>query len=187
MNKYIIKKALWLLLIIGFVLCIVFLFSEKERFKRNLIVNEITDVIEVDFDSEEKAVEYDEIILEYGGFKRVNIDEEYELVRSFCRYVKKDNNSELYDVLWDCGLVYSNNVSNINISFSKKGIPLKKYIIGDTKLDVSIFEDTVVTISKYRENYMVNFKYDDIYYDIIASNIKEDKVMEIVAAIVLDE
>ncbi|HHW68818.1 MAG TPA: hypothetical protein GX747_00560 [Tenericutes bacterium] len=187
MNRVLSKKNIYtILFIILFILCLIF-FSEREKFKRDIIVNEVSEVVEIHLDYEEKNVDYNDLIIEYGISKNLDINNDYKFSKSFCRYIKENKESKSYDLLWDCNLIYGNKESIINISFSKQGHPLRKYVIESDTLDVSIFKDTVVTVSKCYDNYMVNFQSDGVYYDITTFEVDEKEVIDLVADLVLKD
>ena len=77
---------------------------------------------------------------------------------------------------------YFNDERRITIAYSKTNTPIRDYFIDDGKS--SIINNTNLVISKYNTMYIVTFKYNDIYFDIETSNIKEDELITLLQSII---
>ena len=77
---------------------------------------------------------------------------------------------------------YVNDERRITIAYSKTNTPIRDYFIDDGK--PSIINNTNLVISKYNTIYIVTFKYNDIYFDIETSNIKEDELITLLESII---
>ena len=77
---------------------------------------------------------------------------------------------------------YFNDEKRITIAYSKTNTPIRDYFIDDGKS--SIINNTNLVISKYNTMYIVTFKYNDIYFDIETSNIKEDELITLLESII---
>ena len=77
---------------------------------------------------------------------------------------------------------YFNDERRITIAYSKTNTPIRDYFIDDGK--PSIINNTNLVISKYNTIYIVTFKYNDIYFDIETSNIKEDELITLLESII---
>ena len=77
---------------------------------------------------------------------------------------------------------YFNNERRITIAYSKTNSPIRDYFIDDSKS--SIINNTNLIISKYNTMYIVTFKYNDIYFDIETSNIKENELIALLESII---
>ena len=77
---------------------------------------------------------------------------------------------------------YFNDERRITIAYSKTNTPIRDYFIDDGK--PSIIKNTNLVISKYNTIYIVTFKYNDIYFDIETSNIKEDELITLLESII---
>ena len=77
---------------------------------------------------------------------------------------------------------YFNDERRITIAYSKTNTPIRDYFIDDGKS--SIINNTNLVISKYNTMYIVTFKYNDIYFDIETSNIKENELITLLESIV---
>ena len=77
---------------------------------------------------------------------------------------------------------YFNDERRITIAYSKTNTPIRDYFIDDGKS--SIINNTNLVISKYNTMYIVTFKYNDIYFDIETSNIKEDELITLLESII---
>ena len=77
---------------------------------------------------------------------------------------------------------YFNDVRRITIAYSKTNTPIRDYFIDGGKS--SIINNTNLVISKYNTMYIVTFKYNDIYFDIETSNIKENELIALLESII---
>lgn len=77
---------------------------------------------------------------------------------------------------------YFNDEKRITIAYSKTNTPIRDYFIDDGKS--SIINNTNLVISKYNTMYIVTFKYNDIYFDIETSNIKENELITLLESII---
>ena len=77
---------------------------------------------------------------------------------------------------------YFNDERRITIAYSKTNTPIRDYFIDDGKS--SIINNTNLVISKYNTMYIVTFKYNDIYFDIETSNIKENELITLLESII---
>ncbi len=77
---------------------------------------------------------------------------------------------------------YFNDEKRITIAYSKTNTPIRDYFIDDGKS--SIINNTNLVISKYNTMYIVTFKYNDVYFDIETSNIKENELITLLESIV---
>lgn len=77
---------------------------------------------------------------------------------------------------------YFNDERRITIAYSKTNTPIRDYFIDDGK--PSIINNTNLVISKYNTMYIVTFKYNDIYFDIETSNIKENELITLLESII---
>ena len=77
---------------------------------------------------------------------------------------------------------YFNNERRITIAYSKTNAPIRDYFIDDSKS--SIINNTNLVISKYNTMYIVTFKYNDIYFEIETSNIKENELIALLESII---
>lgn len=77
---------------------------------------------------------------------------------------------------------YFNDEKRITIAYSKTNTPIRDYFIDDGKS--SIINNTNLVISKYNTMYIVTFKYNDVYFDIETSNIKENELITLLESII---
>ena len=77
---------------------------------------------------------------------------------------------------------YFNDERRITIAYSKTNTPIRDYFIDDGK--PSIINNTNLVISKYNTMYIVTFKYNDVYFDIETSNIKENELITLLESII---
>ena len=77
---------------------------------------------------------------------------------------------------------YFNDERRITIAYSKTNTPIRDYFIDDGKS--SIINNTNLVISKYNTMYIVTFKYNDVYFDIQTSNIKENELITLLESII---
>ena len=99
--------------------------------------------------------------------------------------LNKMNGSAIFlsdDTLNNYVIEYFNDVRRITIAYSKTNSPIRDYFIDDGKS--SIINNTNLVISKYNTMYIVTFKYNDIYFDIETSNIKENELIALLESII---
>ncbi|WP_040197815.1 hypothetical protein [Candidatus Soleaferrea massiliensis] len=91
-----------------------------------------------------------------------------------------------YSVLHEYDISYSNEAGkNIMISFSKDFIPLRDYWFHEA-MKASAICGTELTIARYENNYMAQFRYDGMNFDLEFQNLSEEEVLDVLVSILSD-
>lgn len=100
---------------------------------------------------------------------------------------KNDYQNEDIVALINYELFYSNkeNTKNIKISFSKYNKPIRDYYFSSENSKKSFINNHEFIIYKYEDIYMVEFIYNNIYFDIETENISELQLVLLLESIVL--
>ena len=102
-----------------------------------------------------------------------NVPNEYSMVNKFDVY----NNNEMVNEM----IVYKYNNENSNkeikVSYSEENKPLCEYNLDN--IEDSYINSNKVKIYNYENTYIVEFKYNDIYYNIITKNIEKNELIDL--------
>lgn len=106
------------------------------------------------------------------------IPDDLELQEVYRVYAKKNSEYEFHDMV-EC---YAQGERKVTLAYSSLEKPLR-----DTKLSsgvMSIIEGIHVQIYKGEEKYIVQFQYNDVYYDIECDYLTEEEVLILIKSII---
>ena len=106
------------------------------------------------------------------------IPQDLELQDAYHIYVKDDTKYTFHDMV-EC---YLKGTRKVILAYSGLEEPLR-----DTKLPTGVMsriDGVDVQISKWEEKYVVQFQYDDVYYDIECDYLLEEEVLTLVKSII---
>ena len=86
-------------------------------------------------------------------------------------------------VLWYEKEAYESVHKRIRVSFSELGEPLRDYWIDSDNLNVSRINDTELIISSWSDMFIVEFKFNNLNFDIETSGITETELIQLLESI----
>lgn len=140
--------------------------------------------LDADVKIDVNAIELEQLPKELMFMENLMIPEEYEFENIYTLYTRENTEEAEYNVLHDYIFNYrKDDLSNIQISFSKIEQPIRDYfILGGDK--ISKIGDVELKISQWKKMYMVTFKYKDIYFDIETTGITEEQLVSLLESII---
>lgn len=162
--------------------------NDKEKsIKIELNINKIKKLAMTSLDADIKTIEMDKLPEKFEFMKNISISNGYKLESSYNVYTRKDFNINEYNLLHDYVFNYrKDSINKITVSFSEIEKPIRDYYInGEEK--ISKIGDIELIISQCEQMYIVNFEYNNIYFDIETVGITENELVELLQSIIIKE
>lgn len=157
----------------------------EEDLKIELNINKLEDASMARFDVDIKTIEIENLPEKFNFIKNIIIPNGFELDDSYNIYIRENIDTEEYNILHDYVFYYKKDITNdIRIAFSEKEEPIRDYFINNEEEDVSKIGDVELIISNWKQMYLVNFKYENIYFDIETTGITEDELIVLLESLI---
>ena len=157
----------------------------EENLKIELNINKLDDASMARFDVDIKTIEMENLPEKFNFIKNIIIPNGFELDDSYNIYIRENTDTEEYNILHDYVFYYKKDITNdIRIAFSEKEEPIRDYFINNEEEDVSKIGDVELIISNWKQMYLVNFKYENIYFDIETTGITEDELIVLLESLI---
>ena len=157
----------------------------EEDLKIELNINKLKDVSMARFDVDIKTIEIENLPEKFNFIKNIIIPNGFELDDSYNIYIRENKDTEEYNILHDYVFYYQkDSTNNIRIAFSEKEEPIRDYFINNEEENISKIGDVELIISNWKQMYLVNFKYENIYFDIETTGITEDELIVLLESLI---
>lgn len=159
--------------------------NNKSTIKIALDINEMENLEMAISDAAVEKKEITNIPEKFTFINNATVPEEYKIENCYTLYTRSDKNSDQYNLLHDYVLNYRKDDTNsIKISFSEIEKPIRDYDIMNEENKISKIGENEVTISHYKEMYIVYFKYNNIYFDIETVGISQEELVNLLTSII---
>ena len=160
------------------------LYVEKENLKMELNINKLNKLAIISADADIKEKEIDNLPKKIEFINQIAIPEEYRLESKYAVYTKENLNAQEYNILHDYVFTYRKDSTNkIIITFSEIDKPLRDYYISNEH-KISKIGDTELIISQYEDRYIIEFSYQNLYFDIETVGITENELVSLLQSII---
>ena len=157
----------------------------EEDLKIELNINKLDDASMARFDVDIKTIEMENLPEKFNFIKNIIIPNGFELDDSYNIYIRENIDTEEYNILHDYVFYYKKDSTNdIRIAFSEKEEPIRDYFINNEEKNISKIGDVELIISNWKQMYLVNFKYENIYFDIETTGITEDELIVLLESLI---
>lgn len=158
--------------------------DKKTNINGNIIINNIEELGAYRIDADIREI--DNTLINYINVEDLKIPSDLVNTSYSAIYGRKNIDIKIYDKLINYQYAYSDTKKdrNIVISFSKENKPVRDYYFSDEGCKTSTINGVKLTIYKYQEVYMSEFKYNDINFDIETTNIKEEEFILLLQSII---
>lgn len=189
MKRYLKFGIILIVIVLGVLIgvAIYYFNHEDEKYhinqENNIVINEITSYEEINEDLDIKRVDHlcDCIYSEHMGYY---LPDDLKINNDYGIYVK-DYSGE-YNILHDTGYEFrGDNNRKVSIVFSKIEKPFRDYLFISDK-EISKILSNEVVISEYENRYLVEFQYEDMYYDIETEYLNEEELLTLLEGIFND-
>lgn len=158
--------------------------NKEESLDIELNINILKDMSMTSLDADTKTIEMNQLLEEFMFMENLLIPEGYEFENSYSVYTRENKDIAEYNILHDYILNYrKDDLNNIKIAFSKLEPPIRDYYIQEGK-KISKIGNVELKISKWKEMYIVIFEYKDIYFDIEATGITQDQLVDLLESLI---
>ena len=159
--------------------------TENENMKIELKINKIKDMAMAKLDADVKTIEIEKLPENMQFINKVKIPDEYKLTNSYNVYTRDINSDNRdYNILHDYLFYYEKGENNIiRIAVSEIEKPLRDYFIGEGE-KISKIGDAKLTIYQWKQMYIVNFEYKNMYFDTETTGVTEDELTTLLESII---
>lgn len=187
MQKFLKYGLVPCVIILGILIGVIVIYNreDKKTFfeESDIIINQVTSYKEITSDLDVKIVSsicdciYDDYF-EYELPDDLRLNQDYGVL-------VKDASLE-YNIVHDYVFEFiGNNDRWVHITYSMIEEPLKDYFITSDS-NVSIIDGVEVLLYQYEEQYIVDFKYNDMYYEIEANHVTLEELLTLIRGIFQD-
>ena len=187
MQKFLKYGLVPCVIILGILIGVIVIYNreDKKTFleESDIIINQVTSYEDITSDLDVKIVSSicDCIYDDYFGYE---LPDDLRLNQDYGVLVK-DASLE-YNIVHDYVFEFiGNNDRWVHITYSMIEEPLKDYFITSDNR-VSIIDGVEVLLYQYEEQYIVNFKYNDMYYEIEANHVTLEELLTLIRGIFQD-
>ena len=184
MKKYLKYGIVLVVIVLGVLIGVVIYQNNDEKHhiyqENNIVINELTRYEEISKDLDIKRVDHlcDCIWSEHVGY---NLPDDLKINNDYGIYVK--NSSGEYNVLHDIGYEFiGDNNRKVNVVFSKIEKPFRDYLIMSDN-GISKVSGNEVIIHQYKNMYLVEFEYENVFYDIETEYLNEKELLTLIEGI----
>lgn len=159
--------------------------TENDNIKVELKINKIKDMAMASLDADAKTIEIENLPEKMHFINKVKIPDEYKLTNSYNVYTRDINSDNRdYNILHDYLFYYEKGENNIiRIAVSEIEKPLRDYFIGEGE-KISKIGDAKLTIYQWKQMYIVNFEYKNMYFDTETTGVTEDELTTLLKSII---
>ena len=159
--------------------------TENDNIKVELKINKIKDMAMASLDADAKTIEIENLPEKMHFINKVKIPDEYKLTNSYNVYTRDINSDNRdYNILHDYLFYYEKGENNIiRIAVSEIEKPLRDYFIGEGE-KISKIGDAKLTIYQWKQMYIVNFEYKNMYFDTETTGVTEDELTTLLESII---
>ena len=187
MQKFLKYGLVPCVIILGILIGVIVIYNreDKKTFleESDIIINQVTSYEDITSDLDVKIVSSicDCIYDDYFGYE---LPDDLRLNQDYGVLVK-DASLE-YNIVHDYVFEFiGNNDRWVHITYSMIEEPLKDYFITSDNR-VSIIDGVEVLLYQYEEQYIVDFKYNDMYYEIEANHVTLEELLTLIRGIFQD-
>lgn len=187
MQKFLKYGLVPCVIILGILIGVIVIYNreDKKTFleESDIIINQVTSYEDITSDLDVKIVSSicDCIYDDYAGYK---LPDDLRLNQDYGVLVK-DASLE-YNIVHDYVFEFiGNNDRWVHITYSMIEEPLKDYFITSDS-NVSVIDGVEVLLYQYEEQYIVDFKYNDMYYEIEANHVTLEELLTLIRGIFQD-
>ena len=187
MQKFLKYGLVPCVIILGILIGVIVIYNreDKKTFleESDIIINQVTSYEEITSDLDVKIVSSicDCIYDDYFGYE---LPDDLRLNQDYGVLVK-DASLE-YNIVHDYVFEFiGNNDRWVHITYSMIEEPLKDYFITSDS-NVSVIDGVEVLLYQYEEQYIVDFKYNDMYYEIEANHVTLEELLTLIRGIFQD-
>lgn len=187
MQKFLKYGLVPCVIILGILIGVIVIYNreDKKTFleESDIIINQVTSYEDITSDLDVKIVSSicDCIYDDYFGYE---LPDDLRLNQDYGVLVK-DASLE-YNIVHDYVFEFiGNNDRWVHITYSMIEEPLKDYFITSDS-NVSIIDGVEVLLYQYEEQYIVDFKYNDMYYEIEANHVTLEELLTLIRGIFQD-
>lgn len=187
MQKFLKYGLVPCVIILGILIGVIVIYNreDKKTFleESDIIINQVTSYEEITSDLDVKIVSSicDCIYDDYFGYELpydLRLNQDYGVL-------VKDASLE-YNIVHDYVFEFiGNNDRWVHITYSMIEEPLKDYFITSDS-NVSVIDGVEVLLYQYEEQYIVDFKYNDMYYEIEANHVTLEELLTLIRGIFQD-
>ena len=160
--------------------------SNQESLKINLNINKLKNIGLASLDADIETISIDKLPEEFKFMENIEIPQAFKQLEPYKIYVRSNIDIKKYDLLHDYVFEYKKDDENdIRIAISTIGEPLRDYHIENND-KISNIGDTNLTISQYKEMYIVSFKIENKYFDIETKGLNENELLELLKSILTE-
>ena len=160
-----------------------YIFSDNNS---NIIVNKIDNLDLTKLDADIKLEEIYSVNLPWNDmFNDINIPKDLDKFYGYGVYTKNDSTGE-YDIFNSYVYEYFNLNENrkIKIAFSDINKPIRDYFFDSAEVKESNINNQELIIYQNEDNYFVEFKYNEYYFDIETRAITIDELTKLLTTII---
>lgn len=185
MSNSILKYALCLI-VVGVFGVIIFNNTKNDNsFDNNIKINKVDYMGASILDAEVKEInDIQKLESEYYFYKDLVNNRLFNGQKTYEVFTRESVESKEYNILNNYSVVAFNDVSSIEVSFSKNNKPLRDYFFEDNGKSYSSINGEKIKIYSYGKSYMATFNYKGINFDIESSNISENDFLELLSLII---
>ena len=187
MQKFLKYGLVPCVIILGILIGVIVIYNreDKKTFleESDIIINQVTSYEDITSDLDVKIISSicDCIYDDYFGYE---LPDDLRLNQDYGVLVK-DASLE-YNIVHDYVFEFiGNNDRWVHITYSMIEEPLKDYFITSDS-NVSIIDGVEVLLYQYEEQYIVDFKYNDMYYEIEANHVTLEELLTLIRGIFQD-
>lgn len=187
MQKFLKYGLVPCVIILGILIGVIVIYNreDKKTFleESDIIINQVTSYEDITSDLDVKIVSSicDCIYDDYFGYE---LPDDLRLNQDYGVLVK-DASLE-YNIVHDYVFEFiGNNDRWVHITYSMIEEPLKDYFITSDS-NVSVIDGVEVLLYQYEEQYIVDFKYNDMYYEIEANHVTLEELLTLIRGIFQD-
>ena len=139
-------------------------------------------------DADVKPVSLSELPSKFNYISSLDIPKDLKQTEMYSLYFSDDGKeikNRKYDILHDYVIWYENEEDQrkIKIAFSEIDKPVRDYLLGESE-NMSKINNVDVEISKYKDLYLVTFKYNDLFFDVETNQITIEELVDVLESII---
>ena len=139
-------------------------------------------------DADVKPVSLSELPSKFNYISSLDIPKDLKQTEMYSLYFSDDGKeikNRKYDILHDYVIWYENEEDQrkIKIAFSEIDKPVRDYQLGESE-KMSKINNVDVEISKYKDLYLVTFKYNDLFFDVETNQITIEELVDVLESII---
>ena len=163
--------------------------NTEEELAISINVNKITGKTSSSLDAKATGILISDLPEKFSFMDNIVVPDDYEFDYANEVYTRKDNQTDVYDILYEYHFNYRKDASNkIEIAFSEVGAPLRDYMIGGKNEKISKIGDTELVIGEmdglYGKLYTATFELEGVYFDIETVGLEQWQLVKLLESII---